>query len=189
MRKIVAFDHMTLDGYVSSGKGMGFEWTNRAYDEELSAYAQHIQEDIDLPVYGRETYLGMSGYWSTQPTADSTPTERAHAEWVNAVDKIVVSTTLGSADWNNTRLVRGNLAEEFGRLKEQPGGTIAIYASPKLVHSFLALGLIDEFRIVLHPVVIGGGTPLFPTGTDLELTLEESRSFAAGATYLRYSVA
>ena len=189
MRKIVAFEHMTLDGYVSSGKGMGFEWTNRAYDEELSAYAQHIQEDFDLPVYGRETYLGMSGYWSTQPTAESTPVEREHAEWVNAVDKIVVSTTLESADWNNTRLVRGNLAEEFGNLKEQAGGTIAIYASPKLVHSFLDLGLIDEFRIVLHPVVIGGGTPLFPARTELDLRLEESRSFAAGATYLRYGVA
>ncbi len=189
MRKIVAFEHMTLDGYVSSGHGMGIEWTHRAYSEELAEYAQHIQEDFDLPVYGRETYLGMYGYWSTQPTKDSSPTERAHAEWVNPVDKIVCSTTLESADWNNTTLVRGNLAEEFGRLKEQPGGTIAIYASPKLVQSFLDLGLIDEFRVVVHPVVIGGGTPLFPEGSDLALDLVESRSFESGAVYLRYGVA
>ncbi|MDL9981297.1 dihydrofolate reductase family protein [Microbacterium sp. ASV49] len=189
MRKIVAFAHMTLDGYASSNEGMGLEWTHRAYDDELAAYAQHIQEDFDLPVYGRETYLGMSGYWSTQPTDESTETERAHAEWVNQVSKIVVSSTLESADWNNTRLVSGNLAEEFGRLKETDGGTIAIYGSPKLVHSFLAEGLLDEFRIVVHPLVIGGGTPLFPAGTKLDLDVAESQSFASGAVYLRCSVA
>jgi dihydrofolate reductase len=131
----------------------------------------------------------MSGYWSTQPTAESTETEREHATWVNAVDKIVVSTTLHSADWNNTRLVSGNLADEFGRLKETEGGTIAIYGSPQLVHSFLALGLIDEFRIVVHPIVIGRGTPLFPAGTALELDPVESHSFESGAVYLRYRVA
>lgn len=189
MRKIVAFAHMTLDGYASSNEGMGLEWTHRAYTEELADYAQHIQDDFDLPVYGRETYLGMSGYWSAQPTAESTATEREHAEWVNAVEKIVVSTTLDSADWNNTRLVDGDLADEFGRLKETDGGTIAIYGSPKLVHSFLALGLIDEFRIVVHPIVIGGGTPLFPVGTALELDPVESHTFESGAVYLRCSVA
>jgi dihydrofolate reductase len=189
MRKIVAFAHMTLDGYAASNEGMGLEWTQRAYTQELAEYAPRIQEDFDLPVYGRETYLGMSGYWSTQPNEESTQTEREHAEWVNAVEKIVVSTTLESADWNNTRLVHGNLAEEFARLKETDGGTIAIYGSPKLVHSFLDLGLIDEFRVVVHPVVIGGGTPLFPEGSDLALDLVESRSFESGAVYLRYGVA
>lgn len=188
MRKIVAFAHQTLDGYAASNEGMGLEWTHRSYDDELAAYAQHIQEDFDLPVYGRETYLGMSGYWGTQPTEDSTDTERAHAEWVNQVTKIVVSSTLKSADWNNTRLVRGNLAEEFGRLKETEGGTIAIYGSPKLVHSFLGEGLIDEFRIVVHPIVIGGGTRLFPADTTLDLDRIESHVFASGATYLRLSV-
>ena len=189
MRKIVAFAHMTLDGYAASNEGMGLEWTHRAYTQEVSDYAPRIQEDFDLPVYGRETYLGMSGYWSSQPTEESTETEREHAEWVNAVEKIVVSTTLESADWNNTRLVQGDLAEEFGRLKETDGGAIAIYGSPTLIHSFLALGLIDEFRIVVHPIVIGGGTPLFPAGTALELDPVDSHAFESGAVYLRYSVA
>jgi dihydrofolate reductase len=189
MRKLVAFAHMTLDGYAASDEGMGLEWTHRSYDDELSAYAAHIQEDFDLPVYGRETYIGMSGYWSTQPTPESTDAERDHAVWVNAVSKIVVSSTLESADWNNTRLITGDLAAEFGKLKDSEGGTIAIYGSPKLVHSFLAEGLIDEFRIVVHPIVIGAGTPLFPAGTALELDPVESHSFASGATYLRLSVA
>ncbi len=189
MRKIVAFAHMTLDGYASSNEGMGLEWTFRSYDDELAAYAQTIQEDIDLPVYGRETYIGMSGYWSTQPTEESTETEREHAAWVNEVSKIVVSTTLTSADWKNTRLVSGDLAGEFGRLKQTDGSTIAIYGSPKLVHSFLAEGLIDEFRIILHPVVIGSGTRLFPAGANLALDVAETRTFTSGAVYLRAGVA
>lgn len=189
MRKIVAFEHVTLDGFASSGRGMGFEWTFRAYSDELTGYAAHVQADFDTVVYGRETYLGMYGYWSNQPTEESSPYERKHATWVNAVDKIVCSTTLPSADWNNTRLVRENLTEEFTRLKAEQGGTIAIYASPKLVHSFLDLGLVDEFRLFVHPVVIGSGTPLFHDKAALDLDLTESKTFGSGAVYLRYQLA
>ncbi|WP_216897806.1 dihydrofolate reductase family protein [Nocardia alni] len=187
MRPLVAFDHMTLDGFVSSGQGMGLEWTHRGYSEQLAAYVQeHIQADFDTAVYGRETYLGMYGFWATRPDADSSANERVHAEWVNAVDKIVCSTTLESADWNNTRLIKSNLAEEFAKLKDRPGGAMAVYASPKLVHSMLGMGLIDEFRVIVHPVVIGSGTPLFPDKSALELNLVESETFDSGAVYLRY---
>ncbi len=187
MRPLVSFVHMTVDGYVSSGQGMGIEWTHRGYSEQLAAYVQeHIQADFDAAVYGRETYLGMYGYWGSQPNPESSASERVHAEWVNAVDKIVCSTTLESADWNNTRLIKDNLADEFAKLKDQPGGTMAIYASPKLVHSLMGMGLIDEFRIIVHPVVIGGGTPLFQDKSALEIALVESETFDSGAVYLRY---
>lgn len=190
MRHLVAFEHVTADGYVSSDTGLGFEWTGRAYSAELGAFAEeHIQVDFDTAVYGRATYLGMYDYWSQQPTADALPYERAHAEWVNAVDKIVCSTTLTSAEWTNTRLVTGNLAEEFTRLKSEDGQTIAIYGSPKLVHSCIELGLIDEFRLVLHPVVLGAGTPLFPGKSACALDLLESKAFDSGAVYLRYRIA
>ncbi|WP_433678675.1 dihydrofolate reductase family protein [Nocardia sp. CA-119907] len=188
MRNVVAFEHMTLDGYASSGEGLGFEFTFRAYDEELMAYAEQIQADFDTAVYGRETYLGMFGFWSQHPNADSSPYERAHAEWVNAVDKIVCSTTLESADWNNTRLIGSDVAAEIDALKRKEGGAIAIYASPKLVHSFIDMGLIDEFRIVVHPVTLGSGTPLFHDKAKLDLDLLESKSFGSGAVYLRYQV-
>ena len=189
MRKLVAFDHMTLDGFASSGRGTGFEWTHRSYSEELAEYGQeHIQADFDMAVYGRQTYLGMYEYWSAQPNEESSAQERSHAEWINALDKVVCSTTLESAEWHNTRLIKGNLTEEFTALKNQEGGTIAIYASPKLVHSLVELKLIDEFRIVVHPVVIGSGTPLFPEKDEFELDLLETASFASGAVYLRYQV-
>lgn len=194
MRKLVAFEHMTLDGYVASNEGSGFEaigFTFRAYSDELSAYGdEHIRADVDTAVYGRETFLGMREYWSAVPdNADATPHERSHAEWVNNVAKIVFSTTLESAGWNNARVIGSDVAAQVRELKEGPGETMMIYASPTLVHSFVDMGLIDEFRIVVHPVTLGGGTPLFHDKTKLDLDLVESKAFASGAVYLRYRVA
>jgi dihydrofolate reductase len=107
---------------------------------------------------------------------------------VNGVDKVVFSTTLESADWANSRLIRGNVSEEVATLKAQPGGTIAVYASPRLVHGFIDLGLIDEFRILVHPVTLGRGTPLFHDTARLDLKLLESKAFDSGAVYVRYEV-
>ncbi|RMI35759.1 hypothetical protein EBN03_01940 [Nocardia stercoris] len=186
----MALEHVTLDGYVSSRRNLGFEWTWRAYSEELAAYGdEHIRADVDTAVYGRETYLGMYEFWGGRPNAESNEHERAHADWVNAVDKIVCSNTLTTADWNNTRVIGGDLAAEFGRLKAQPGGTMSVYASPTLVHSLIELGLIDEFRLIVHPVVIGSGTSLFPDKSELTLDLLESKAFASGAVYTRYRIA
>jgi dihydrofolate reductase len=190
MRKIVAIENVTLDGFADSQVGLGFEWTARAYDDEVDRHGnEHVRADVDLAMYGRATYLGMQGFWSTMlENANGTPTARAHAEWVNSVDKVVFSTTLESADWANSRLVSGNVAAEVEALRAQPGGTIAIYASPRLVHGFVDLGLIDEFRILLHPVTLGRGTPLFHDKAKLDLELLESKTFDSGAVYVRYQV-
>ena len=190
MRNIVAIENVTLDGFADSQEGLGFEWTARAYDDEVDRYSnEHVRADVDMAMYGRATYLGMGGFWSTMlNNPDAKPSERAHAEWVNNVDKVVFSTTLESADWANSRLISGNVAEEVATLKAQPGGTIAIYASPKLVHGFVELGLIDEFRVVVHPVTLGRGTPLFHAKAKLDLELLESKAFGSGAVYVRYQV-
>jgi dihydrofolate reductase len=190
MRKIVAIENVTLDGVADSQEGLGFEWTARGYDAEVDRYSnEHVRADVDTAMYGRATYLGMQGFWSKMlDNPDGTATERAHAEWVNNVDKVVFSTTLGSADWANSRLISGAVVEEVATLRAQPGGTIAIYASPKLVHGFVDLGLIDEFRILVHPVTLGRGTPLFHDKAKLDLELLESKAFASGAVYVRYQV-
>jgi dihydrofolate reductase len=120
---------------------------------------------------------------------NGSPAELAHAEWVHNVDKVVFSTTLRAASWANSRLISGNVAEEVKSLKAGPGGTMAIYASPKLVHAFVDLGLIDEFRILVHPVTLGRGTPLFHDRARLDLELLESKTFKGGAVYVRYHVA
>ncbi len=190
MRKIVAIENVTLDGVADSHEGLGFEWTARAYNDEVDRHSnEHVRADVDTAMYGRATYLGMQGFWSRMlESPDGTPTQRAHAEWVNGVDKVVVSTTLESADWANSRLISGNVAEEVATLKAQPGGTIAIYASPKLVHGLVDLGLIDEFRILVHPLTLGRGTPLFHNKAKLDLELLELKAFDSGAVYVRYQV-
>jgi dihydrofolate reductase len=190
MRKLVAIENVTLDGFADSQEGLGFEWTARAYDAEIDRYSnEHVRADVDMAMYGRATYLGMMGFWSgvlESPNASST--ERAHAEWVHKVEKLVFSTTLDCADWANSRLIRGNVAEEIEALKAGSGDTMAIYASPKLVHGFVDLGLIDEFRLLVHPTTLGAGTPLFHSGARLDLKLLESKPFRSGAVYMRYEV-
>ncbi len=190
MRKIAAIENVTLDGFADSQEGLGFEWTARAYADEVDRYSnEHVRADIDMAMYGRATYLGMQGFWSKMlHSPDGTPTERAHAEWVNNVDKVVFSTTLESADWTNSRLISDDVAQEVATLKAQAGGTIAIYASPKLVHGFVDAGLIDEFRLLVHPVTLGRGTPLFHDKAKLDLELLESKAFDSGAVYVRYQV-
>jgi dihydrofolate reductase len=190
MRKVVAIENVTLDGFADSREGLGFEWTARAYDAEVDRFSnEHVRADVDTAMYGRATYLGMRGFWSKMlDSPDGTPTERAHAKWVNNVDKVVFSRTLESADWANSRLIGGNVAEEVATLKAQPGGAIAIYASPRLVHGFVDLGLIDEFRVLVHPLTLGRGTPLFHDRAKLELELLESKAFDSGAVYVRYQV-
>ena len=188
MRKVVAIENVSLDGFADSGQGLGFEWTARAYDEEVDRFSnEQVRADVDTTMYGRATYLGMQGFWGPMLTnPDASPAERSHAEWVNSVEKVVFSSTLPAAEWANSTLVRGDLAASVKELTQRDGGTLAIYASPRLVHSFVAEGLIDEFRILIHPVILGGGTPLLPPGVAVDLDLVESRSFGGGAVYVRY---
>jgi dihydrofolate reductase len=203
MRKLVAIEQVTLDGFAASNEGLGFEFTWRSYSEEAQRYNdEHIRADIDTAVYGRRTYLGMQAFWSDEPSdvplwggmtpyrdmPDADKSAGTHFAWINQLPKIVFSTTLTSASWRGTRLIRDNVAAEVEALKAGPGGTMAIYASPRLVHSFVEMGLVDEFRLLLHPVTIGSGTPLFHDKSKLELDLVESKTFASGAIYLRYSV-
>src|SRR4051812_14288330 len=112
VRKVVAIENVSLDGFADSGQGLGFEWTARAYDEEVDRFSnEHVRADVDTAMYGRATYLGMQGFWHPMLTnQDASPAERSHAEWVNAVDKVVFSSTLPSADWANSTLVRGDLS-------------------------------------------------------------------------------
>ena len=101
---------------------------------------------------------------------------------------MVFSTTLESATWANSRLISKDIADEIEALKGEPGGTMAIYASPTLVHTFIDVGLIDEFRILVHPVTLGRGTRLFHDRARLDLELLESKTFGSGAVYVRYAV-
>jgi dihydrofolate reductase len=151
-----------------------------------------MQEDIqanvlasDAALYGRVTYEAFAPFWPSQ-----TGNAFGLADKLNNQPKYVVSTTLQKADWNNTTLIKNNVAEEISRLKQQPGGSIALTGSATLIRSLMQDDLIDEFRLYLHPIVVAHGKRLFTDGMDTTaLKLVSSRTFDAGVIVLTYQPA
>ena len=130
----------------------------------------------------------MAGYWPRfldQPNPD--PNDTKHARWLTTAQKIAVSTTLTSVEWENTRIIGNNLADEVKTLKQQPGKDLWLLGSPTLARSLMKLGLIDEYLININPVVLGGGLSLFgDMKAKLNLRLVDSRTLAGGVVALRY---
>ncbi len=185
MRKLISFMHVSLDGFTAGPNGE-LEWA--ILDEEGTADVTALLRTVDTALYGRVTYQMMEGYWPTVPTNPaSTEFERHHAHWVEGVHKVVFSRTLETVGWNNTRLIRENIAEEVGKLKQQPGQDLMIFGSPRITHTLMHLGLIDDYRINLNPVVLGSGIPLFKDIKDrIHLKLLETRTFHSGVVGLHY---
>jgi dihydrofolate reductase len=187
MRKLVLFMHVSLDGYASDSNG-GLGWI--PYNEELQAYADEVVAEVGSPVYGRATYQLMEGYWPTvldDPNASQH--SRDHARWVQDVQKIVISRTMDKAEWNNTVLIKDNIAERIQALKEQPGKNLVIFGSPGAAKTLLQLGLIDEFLLTVCPVVLGGGLSVFDGGNEtIRLNLLSSRTFTTGIIAARYEL-
>lgn len=186
MRKLVLFAHMSLDGFAGDAQGgLGF----LSYNHELQQFAEEVVQTVGAPVYGKNTYHLMAGYW---PTVLSDPNagagELAHARWVHEVPKIVFSTTLPGADWNNTTLISSNVVEEVNRLKQQDGKDLVIFGSPGLAKNFMNLGLIDEYKLTLHPIILGEGISLFDSNSHRSsLQLLASRTLGSGVVTLHYA--
>ncbi len=185
MRNVSLLMHVSLDGFVGGPNGE-MDWI--CHDEAIFEDVTKLFESVDTALYGRTTYHMMENYWPAVPSNPaSTKRDIQHAEWVERINKIVFSTTLERADWNNTRLIRDHVAEEIARLKQQPGKELMIFGSPRLTHSFLELGLIDAFHLYINPVVLGAGIPLFRNVREkTELELLHSRPFASGVVSLHY---
>jgi dihydrofolate reductase len=185
MRKVISLMHVSLDGFAAGPNGE-LEWGH--IDEEIYAYVADLLRTADTALYGRTTYQMMESYWPTVPAdPSSTQAERQHAHWVENVQKIVFSKTLERVTWNNTRLVKENIAEEISRLKHLPGKDMMIFGSPGLTHTFIQLGLIDEYRLTINPVVLGKGVPLFKDIKEqIALELLASKTFRSGVVGLHY---
>ena len=179
MRKIVAAEFLSLDGVMESPDQWHFDYFN---DEMGQAVGEGFAAS-DALLMGRVLYEEWSAYWPNQ-----NPEENPVAATMNGVRKYVVSTTLeGPLEWNNATLIGENVAEELSEIKRQPGKDIVISGSGALVRSLLDDGLIDELKLMVHPVVVGRGKRLFEEGekrTALELV--DSRTFATGVVYLTY---
>ena len=178
MRKVIVSNLVTLDGYIARPNG-DIDWfvTNDEFFEDTPDQL----DEADTLLYGRVTYQGMASYW---PTAPSDPI----ADRMNRFAKVVFSKTLTSADWNNSRLVKTDLGDEVRRLKGQPGKDMLIFGSGQIVAALTNLGLIDEYRIFLNPVVIGGGISMF-AGVDktVKLKLLASKPLKSGVVVLTYA--
>lgn len=186
MRKLVLFAHISLDGFAGDTQGgLGF----LSYDGELQQFAEELVKTVGSPVYGKNTYRLMAGYWPTV-LEDPNASEHslAHARWVQEIPKIVFSTTLPSADWDNTTLIKDNVVEEVEKLKQQPGKDLVIFGSPGLAKSLMNLGLIDEYKLTLHPVILGEGISLFDSNKQMSnLKLLDSKTLGSGVVTLHYA--
>lgn len=182
----------SLDGYVVGPDG-GFEWTEP--DPEVFRFATDQIREVGVHLLGRRLYETMLA-WETVDPADPTVDETM-GEWARlwlALPKVVFSTTLTAVEGSNTRLATGTLAEEIAALRAEGAesgagaGDIAI-GGPTLAHQAAELGLIDEYRTRIHPVLVGGGIPYFARGLgQVDLELLETRTFPSGVVYLRQRV-
>src|SRR5215467_3033415 len=151
MRKVFLFMMITLDGFFE-GPDQDIGWHN--VDEEFNDFAIKQINEVDTLLFGRVTYQGMASYWPTPFAKENDP---IIADKMNTISKIVFSTTLEQAEWNNSRLVKEHIGDEVSKLKQQPGKDIAIFGSSDLSVSLLRMGLLDELRIMVNPVVLGSG--------------------------------
>ena len=183
MGRLIYTLNVSLDGFVETADHSP-AWATP--DDELFNWFIETTRDLDVTIYGRRLYEVMAAYW---PSGESDPaaTEpmREFARIWNAMPKVVFSTTLPSVEWNS-RLVRGDLAEELARLRQEFVGDIGV-GGPTLAAEFIRRGLVDEYRLVVHPVVLGAGTPFFPPlDGPMRLRPIETRMFASGVVYLGY---
>jgi dihydrofolate reductase len=181
MRKLFAFNMVTLDGFFA-GPGGDISWHN--VDDEFNEFAIKQTGVADLLMFGRVTYQMMASYW---PTETAIKNDSVVAGQMNRSPKIVFSRTLAKAEWNNTRVIKDHIAEEITKLKQQPGKDMALFGSANLMTTLMQLDLIDEHRIMLNPVVLGKGIPLFQEIKDsLKFKLVNSRTFRSGNVLLYY---
>ena len=172
---------MTVDGFFE-GSNKEIDWHH--VDQEFNDFAIEQLDSAGALIFGRITYTMMAGYWET---ADAAKDDVEVAERMNSLPKIVFSRTLENANWINTKLVKSIEKEEIENLKNKSSKDIFILGSGNLAHSLRQLDLIDEYRIMVNPIILGKGNPLFPASDKLEnLSLFKSRTFKNGNVLLIY---
>jgi dihydrofolate reductase len=185
MRKVILSNEVTLDGFFAGPKGE-LDW--HIVDEEFNQYAIDLLSKVDALLFGRVTYQLMADYWPAAATNPATPkSDLEIADKMNNLPKIVFSKTLQKVEWKNTRLVKENIAEEISKMKEQPGKDMVIFGSGSIVSTFMQHGLIDEYRIIVNPIILGNGNPLFKGIKDKHnLKLLKTKVLGSGVVILYY---
>jgi dihydrofolate reductase len=178
MRKVILKMHVSLDGFVATPRGE-LDWLLRDFDDELAAWEVEGLWRAGVHIMGRATYHEMAAHWPTSTEPFARP--------MNEIPKVVFSRTLTETEWSGSRVADGDLAEEIARLKEEPGKDILAHGGAGFAQSLSRLRLIDEYQLVVHPVGLGAGMPLFSDPIDLRLL--NTRTFKSGLLALTYAPA
>lgn len=181
MRKLIAQTVVSLDGYFE-GTNQSIDW--HYVDDDYGEYAAELLRSVDGILFGRITYELMVQYW---PTPQAISNDPVIAKLMNEHQKIVISKTLERADWQNTRIINKDFAEKIRMLKQQPGKDLVILGSGRLVAELTKIGLIDEYQLMVNPILLGQGNPLFH-GIDhrVKLRLTQCKAFPSGNVLLCY---
>ena len=182
MRRVIMFNLISLDGFFEGASKWELGW--HQVDEEFNEFALAQLDQADGLIFGRVTYQGMAAYWTA---ADARKNDPHMAAKMNSISKYVFSNTLAKAGWNNTSLMTGDAAKLLLELKQQPGKDLLLLGSAVLAQAFIQNSLIDEYRLMLVPVVLGQGGTLFKHDEGmLKLKLLNTRPFANGNLLLYY---
>ena len=184
MRKIVISEYVTVDG-VMEDPGGGEKsayggWSFQYWSDEAGKYKFDELFASDALLLGRVTYEGFARAWPSMQD------EAGFADRMNNLPKYVVSTTLEKAEWNNSHIIKGNVAEEVAKLKQQPGQNILVAGSAALAQTLMQHGLVDDYWLMVHPIVVGGGKRLFQDASKTPLQLVETKPLPLGVVVLHY---
>ena len=184
MRKLIVFNHVSLDGYFVDGAG-DMSWAKADHqDAEWDAFVAGNASGGGVLVFGRVTYELMAGFWPTPFAIENMP---AVAAGMNGMPKVVFSRTLDNVSWNNTTLVKSDPAAEIRKMKRAQGEGLVILGSGSIVSQLAQVGLIDEYHFVVNPVVLGEGKTMFDGVKEkLRLKLTKTRAFGNGNVLLCY---
>lgn len=181
MRKIVIWDLMTLDGYFEGVKPWDLSFHDIVWGKELENFSLEQAKEVGTLLFGHKTYEGMAAYWAKE--------KGATADFMNSIEKVVVSDTPLETSWNNTSLLKDNFGDSINRLKNKSGKDIYVFGSAYVTDELLKQKLVDEIRICLVPILLGNGNPLFKSPREsTRLQLLESRGLSTGGVILRYKV-
>ena len=185
MRKVTVYNNVSVDGYFVDANG-DMSWAHKR-DPEWSAFVAENAQGGSVLLFGRVTYDLMAGFWPTEAALKTLPDV---AKRMNNLPKVVFSRTMDKASWNNTKLIKGDLAAEVRKMKEEPGDPMVIMGSGSIISQLTAERLIDEYQIVTTPIVLGKGRTMFDGIKEkLRLKLTKSRAFGNGSVVLWYEPA
>jgi dihydrofolate reductase len=183
MRNLLVFNSVTVDGYFTDKNG-DMSWAHKQDDPEWNAFTAENAKSGGELLFGRVTYDLMASFWPTAAAAKMFPEV---AEGMNKSPKVVFSRKMGQAPWNNTRVIKGDLAEEIRKLKEAPGDGLVLMGSGSIISQIALAGVIDEYQMVVNPLALGKGRTMFEGIKDqLNLTLASTRAFKNGNVLLTY---